>query len=99
MARKQDKIVFPSGAGYPFSNAIRAGDFVYVSGQLAFLPDGSISTGSIEEQGHKNILTKTDRFYLDAIRRKRIAAFTSIPSRRGMKLGLLDGDSKMVAAT
>ena len=50
MARKQDKIVFPSGAGYPFSNAIRAGDFVYVSGQLAFLPDGSISTGSIEEQ-------------------------------------------------
>ena len=53
----------------------------------------------VKEQGHKNILTKTDRFYLDAIRRKRIAAFTSMPSRRGMKLGLLDGDSKMVAAT
>lgn len=44
------KIVYPSGGNYPFSNAIRAGDFVYVSGQIAFLPDGSISTGAIEEQ-------------------------------------------------
>lgn len=44
------KIVFPSGGDFPFSNAIRAGDFVFVSGQIAFLPDGSISTGAIEEQ-------------------------------------------------
>jgi 2-iminobutanoate/2-iminopropanoate deaminase len=44
------KIVYPSGAGYPFSNAIRAGDFVYVSGQIAFLPDGTISTGPIQTQ-------------------------------------------------
>jgi reactive intermediate/imine deaminase len=44
------KIVYPSGGNYPFSNAIRVGDFVYVSGQIAFLPDGSISTGAIEEQ-------------------------------------------------
>lgn len=50
MAQKKDKVVYSSGAGYPFSNAIRAGDFVYVSGQLAFMPDGSISTGSIEAQ-------------------------------------------------
>lgn len=44
------KVVYSSGAGYPFSNAIRAGEFVYVSGQIAFLPDGTISTGSIEAQ-------------------------------------------------
>lgn len=44
------KVVYPSGLNYPFSNAIRVGDFVYVSGQMAFLPDGSLSTGPIEEQ-------------------------------------------------
>ena len=44
------KIVYPSSGGYPFSNAIRAGDFVFVSGQMAFLADGSVSTGPIEEQ-------------------------------------------------
>jgi 2-iminobutanoate/2-iminopropanoate deaminase len=50
MTPSQHKIVYPSGAGYPFSNAIRAGDFVYVSGQIAFLPDGTLSVGSIETQ-------------------------------------------------
>ena len=50
MTQTNDKIIFSSGAGFPFSNAIRAGDFVYVSGQIAFLPDGTISTGSIEAQ-------------------------------------------------
>jgi reactive intermediate/imine deaminase len=44
------KIVYPSSGGYPFSNAIRVGDFVYVSGQMAFQADGSLSTGAIEEQ-------------------------------------------------
>jgi len=46
----EDKIVYSSGANLPFSAAIRAGDVVYVSGQIATLPDGSISTGPIEEQ-------------------------------------------------
>jgi reactive intermediate/imine deaminase len=50
MADEENKVVYPSGAGYPFSNAIRAGDFIYVSGQIAFLPDGSISTGAIGAQ-------------------------------------------------
>ena len=45
-----EKIVYPAAGPYPFSNAIRAGDFVYVSGQIAFLADGSVSTGSIEAQ-------------------------------------------------
>lgn len=44
------KVVYSSGAGYPYSDAIRAGDFVYVSGQIAFNPDGSVSTGPIEQQ-------------------------------------------------
>src|SRR5262249_15267185 len=35
---------------YPFSPAVRAGDFIFVSGQLAFNPDNSLSTGPIEEQ-------------------------------------------------
>ena len=43
-----EKIVYPSAGHYPFSNAIRAGDFLYLSGQIAFLADGSVSTGSIE---------------------------------------------------
>ncbi|MES2521462.1 MAG: RidA family protein [Gemmatimonadota bacterium] len=44
------KTVYPSAGGLPFSNAIRAGDFVLVSGQMAFLPDGSLSAGPIEQQ-------------------------------------------------
>jgi reactive intermediate/imine deaminase len=44
------KIVYPSSGGYPYSNAIRAGDFVYVSGVIAFNPDGSVSTGPIQQQ-------------------------------------------------
>lgn len=44
------KTVYPSTGGYPYSNAIRVGDFVLVSGQMAFLPDGSLSTGPIQEQ-------------------------------------------------
>jgi len=50
MSTTKGKIVYPSSGGYPFSNAIRVGDFVYLSGVIAFLPDGSVSTGPIEEQ-------------------------------------------------
>ncbi len=48
--RPRKQVVVPSGGDYPFSNAVRAGDFVYVSGQMAFLPDGSMSTGPVEAQ-------------------------------------------------
>lgn len=41
---------YPSQGGYPFSNAIHAGDFVYVSGQIAFEANGAVSTGPIEQQ-------------------------------------------------
>jgi reactive intermediate/imine deaminase len=59
----QEKIVYPSGAGFPFSNAIRVGDLVYVSGQIAFLPDGSVSTGSIETQTRIVLETLRDILY------------------------------------
>ena len=36
--------------GAPYSQAIRAGEFVFVSGQLGLRPDDSEITGSIEEQ-------------------------------------------------
>lgn len=50
MADTSGKVVYPSAGGFPFSNAIRAGDFVYLSGVMAFRKDGSLSTGPIEEQ-------------------------------------------------
>jgi 2-iminobutanoate/2-iminopropanoate deaminase len=36
--------------GAPYSQAIRAGDFVFVSGQLGVLPDGSLAGETIAEQ-------------------------------------------------
>jgi reactive intermediate/imine deaminase len=46
MSRKQ---VF--GASHvPLSPAVRAGDFVYVSGQVPVRPDGSMADGGIEAQ-------------------------------------------------
>ena len=74
MAPSRGKVLFPSVGGFPFSNAIRAGDFVYVSGQIAFLPDGSISTGSIEAQTKivldalKTILAKAGCTLADVIK-------------------------------
>ena len=46
----------------PFSKAVRAGDFVYVSGQVAFDPQGVLVYGDIETQARvtlenvKNVL-------------------------------------------
>lgn len=44
------KTVYPSHLPYPFSKAVRAGDFVFVSGQLPMGTDGQIVPGSIETQ-------------------------------------------------
>ena len=38
------------GGPLPFSRAVRAGDFVYVSGQVGFGPDGTVVTGGIEAE-------------------------------------------------
>lgn len=38
----------------PYSQAIQAGDFLFVSGQIAIRPaDGSLVTGSIEDETHQ----------------------------------------------
>ena len=51
MSHQTPELTFhPSQGGYPFSNAIQAGDFVYVSGQIAFEANGAVSTGPIEQQ-------------------------------------------------
>lgn len=42
---------FSGPAAFPLSRAIRAGDFVYLSGQIP-LRDGQPLLGSIEEQSH-----------------------------------------------
>ena len=44
------KIVYKSPFPYPFAKAVRAGDFVFISGQLPMGPDGAITAGSIETQ-------------------------------------------------
>ena len=40
------------GQNLPFSPAVRAGDFVYVSGQVAMNKNGEIEQGGIEAQTH-----------------------------------------------
>ena len=44
------KIIYKSELPYPFAKAVRAGDFVFVSGQLPMGADGNIVQGSIETQ-------------------------------------------------
>lgn len=47
----------PGGGGkrLPFSKAVRAGDFVFVSGQIAAGPDGEVVPGGIVEQARRTI--------------------------------------------
>lgn len=44
------KKVYKSPLPFPFAKAVRAGDFVFVSGQLPFGPDGALVQGDIETQ-------------------------------------------------
>lgn len=43
------------GNNLPFSPAVRAGDFVYISGQVAMGEDGEIVPGGIEEQTRRTM--------------------------------------------
>jgi reactive intermediate/imine deaminase len=45
----------PAAGGPPFSKAVRAGDFVFVSGQVPAGPDGKIVAGGIEVQTKQSI--------------------------------------------
>jgi reactive intermediate/imine deaminase len=40
----------PASGGPPYSRAVRAGDFVFVSGQVPAGPDGTVVSGGIEAQ-------------------------------------------------
>lgn len=44
-----------SPSGPAFSKAVRAGDFVFVSGQVPMGPDGAIVSGGIEAQTKQSI--------------------------------------------
>ena len=50
MTKPRTKIVYKSELPFPFAKAVRAGDFVFVSGQIPFGPDGTIVQGTIEAQ-------------------------------------------------
>ena len=45
----------PSAGGPAFSKAVRAGDFVFVSGQVPMAADGTIVVGGIEAQTKQSI--------------------------------------------
>ena len=44
------QLVTPEGAPMPFAKAVRAGDFVFVSGQMATDRDGALAAAPIEVQ-------------------------------------------------
>ena len=46
---------FGSGGPFPYSPAIRAGDFVFVSGQVPTGPDGVLVGGGIEAQARATL--------------------------------------------
>lgn len=45
----------PAPGGPPYSKAVRAGDFVFLAGQVPMLPDGTIAQGGIEAQTKQSI--------------------------------------------
>jgi 2-iminobutanoate/2-iminopropanoate deaminase len=45
----------PGGRALPFTKAVRAGDFVFVSGQVPMGADGEILAGSIVAQTHQTM--------------------------------------------
>ena len=45
----------PGGRSLPFTKAVRAGDFVFVSGQVPMGPDGEIVAGNIVTQTQQTI--------------------------------------------
>ena len=45
----------PGGRSLPFTKAVRAGDFVFVSGQVPMGADGEIVEGNIGAQTHQTI--------------------------------------------
>jgi 2-iminobutanoate/2-iminopropanoate deaminase len=44
------KVVYPAEGNHPYAKAVRAGDFLFVSGHLAWGDDGELIHGSIEQE-------------------------------------------------
>lgn len=44
---------YPREGGYPFSEAVQAGDVLYLSGILAEGPDGKVVPGGMEAEAHQ----------------------------------------------
>lgn len=49
-SKKPSKVVIEPYPRVPASSAIRAGDFVFVAGQISYDDNGNVIEGSIEEQ-------------------------------------------------
>lgn len=45
-----------ANAGYPFSESVRVGDLLFLSGQIGILPDGSLAPGGIRGEAHQTLL-------------------------------------------
>lgn len=58
-------IRLPSGDIAPLSSALRAGDQLFISGQIAFEPDGSVNRGDVAVQTQL-CLAHIDRILVDA---------------------------------
>ncbi|ANO50476.1 RidA family protein [Woeseia oceani] len=62
------------GRRTPLSHAVRAGDYVYVSGQVPFGPDGKLVTSGFEDQVHQvienlsNVLTEAGCTLSDVVK-------------------------------
>ena len=74
---ERDKDVYPIGKknpNLPFHPAVRAGDFIFVSGQVAKNPDGTMISGTIEEETRGTIeaigriLAEEDASLADVVR-------------------------------
>lgn len=65
---------YESHSGYPFSRMVRAGGFVFFSGQVPITADGKVVRGTIKEQTHlvferlKETLTEVGLDFSDVIK-------------------------------
>jgi len=64
---------YPRDGGYPFSEAVQAGDILYISGIIPEAADGKVVTGGIEDQGRQvmaqlgQVLARRDLGFDDVI--------------------------------
>src|SRR3989338_6762245 len=73
MKKKIEAKNAPKAAG-PYSQAIRAGDMLFTSGQIHLTPEGKLVDGTIEEQAHqvmknlKSVLEEAGYSFKDVVK-------------------------------